>query len=113
MTFLQSGQAAQDENFKLRIQAAVFKLAQDVLNEDPTTDNHNFRVQLARRVVAQPSAGPVDQFVWLCAANPSIAATVVDSGSTVSVNASDGDIEFVCASNWDNVTDWGVNLTAR
>lgn len=105
MTFLQSGQATTDPEFRLRVQAAIFKLAQDVLNEPPATDGHVVRRQLAEGIVRDP-APFVTRFVWLCASNGSIAASVVAEGTAITVGAPDGDIEFVCASNWNVVSGW-------
>lgn len=96
MTFLQSGAAARNETFRLRIQACLFKLAQDVVNEDENADDHHTRISLARAIIIEPAVA-VGRFAWLCAANPAIAGTVNDEGD---VAAPDGDIEYVCASNW-------------
>lgn len=105
MTLLQSAQAATDDAFNLRVQAATFKLAQDVLNEPPTTTGYIPRRALAEAIVRDPAV-MVNRFVWLCASNPSIAASVVVEGVDVQVGCEDGDIEFVCASNWNVVAGW-------
>lgn len=105
MTFLQTGQATGDPEFNLRVKAAIFKLAQDVVNEDVGTDNHVLRTNLAQRVIANPDAVATN-FVWLCASNPSVAATVTEEAGAITVGAPDSDIEFVCASNWDIVSGW-------
>lgn len=102
MTFLQSGLATRDDRFRLRVHACLYKLAQDVRSEPPDAENHAARVTLADSIV---NGGwvPLDRFVWLCAANPTIAATVTETDGDVEVGAPDSDIEFVCASNWDIV----------
>lgn len=105
MTLLQSGQAATDSDFHLRVQAATFKLAQDVLNEPDTTPGYIVRRSLAEAVVREPAV-MVGRFVWLCASNPAIASTVTGDGTTVLVDCPDGDIEFVVASNWNVVAGW-------
>lgn len=114
MTFLATGLAAQDTTFKLRVSACIYKLAQDVLNEWLGTENHDLRAHLARGVIANPNGGPLDRFTWLCASNTSIAATVTqpETGG-VEVAAPDGDLEFVCASNWDVIADWYWNGSAN
>lgn len=105
MTYLDSALAANDEVFRLRVAACCFKLAQDVINEsrpEPDTDEHAtyvLRRNLALLAVNAPQI-VADRFVWLCATNPSIAATVSVIDDEVTVAAPDGDIEFVCASNW-------------
>lgn len=106
MTFLDSALAANDEVFRLRVAACCFKLAQDVINEsrpEPDADEHAtyvLRRNLALLAVNAPQI-VADRFVWLCAANPSIAGSVtVTDDDLVEVTAPDGDIEFVCASNW-------------
>lgn len=106
MTFLASGQATTDPQFRLRIQAALFKLAQDVHNEDPSTASHAVRARLANEILQGGPAAVVERFVWLCASNPTIAASVSDSNGTIQVQATDGDIEYVCASYWTTVADW-------
>ena len=108
MTYLQSGLAANDPEFRLRVQACIFKLAQDVINEPNTTPGHPARVSLATGVVQDPEPH-VNNFAWLCAANGSIAASVTVEGSDVQVGAPDGDLEFVCASHWDTVAGWRGN----
>lgn len=107
--FLQSGQAANDDEFQLRVQACIFKLAQDVINEDPgSVLDHPARRSLAEAVIRSPESVVVN-FVWLCASNPSIAASVNAVNGAVHVNAPDSDIEFVCASYWSTVAGWRVN----
>jgi hypothetical protein len=109
VTLLQIGQATTDNEFRLRVKAALFTLAQDVIYEDAGTPNHVFRIQLAQRVAQNPDS-VVDLFVWLCAANPSIASSVSVEGSDVQVTAPDGDVQFVCASNWDIVSGYSARI---
>lgn len=102
MTLLQTGQATTDKEFGLRVQAAIFKIAQDVLNEPEDAPNHIFRAQLALRVAQSPVAIS-SVFAWLCASNAAIAETVTSEGGDIQVSAPDADIEFVCSANWDIV----------
>lgn len=115
MTYLQSGQAANDQDFRLRVQACIFGLAQDVVNEATDTPGHPARASLAEAIIRSPEDN-VDGFAWLCAANSTIAATVSATpvtnadgtvvGTNVEVGAPDGDLQFVCASFWDTVVGW-------
>lgn len=101
MGFLESGLATTSPEFLLRIQAATFKVAQDILNE--SADHSSDRHQLALTAAWSP-ADVVPGFVWLCAANPTIAGTVTrDPDGDVQVDAPDGDLEYVITSNWDTV----------
>jgi len=123
MTYLDSALAANDEAFRLRVAACCFKLAQDVINEsvpdapvpaeeEPSVtaeQDATYQRQLgtyrARRDLALLAVNApqivADRFAWLCATNPSIAASVtVTADGDVEVAAPDGDLEFVVASNW-------------
>lgn len=109
MSFLQSGQAANDDEFRCRVQACIFKVAQDVLNEAEDAPGHDGRASLAMNVVQDP-APHVNSFAWLCAANPTIAGKVTVTDGVVDVTAvEDGELEFVCAGHWDTVVGWRSN----
>lgn len=109
MAYLNITRAAEDPNFNARIRACLYKLAGDVLNEAPTTPQHESRLAMAtgiRRFLSFDTP----RFAWLCASNPAIAATIViDVGGAVAVNALDADLEFVCSSAWTEVATqvWG------
>lgn len=108
MTFLDTGRAAKDPEFNLRVTSCLYKLAQDVLNEGDAPE-HAVRAQLAKAVIAQPMQ-LTDRFSWLCASNPAVSATVTVVDGEVEVGAPDGDLEFVCASNWTIVATWYAGL---
>lgn len=107
MGYLETGKATQSADFQLRVQTACFTAAQQILAEAEDTPNHTSRVQLARQVLVDPSVR-VRQFMWLCASNPTISASVkVDADpAKVVVQAADTDIQYVVNSNWDDVAGW-------
>lgn len=102
--FLKSGMAATNAEFKLRVSAAIAKVADFVLHEDDATPNHAERRSLALAIAGSPTSF-VDRFVWACASNPSISASVsVDPTSgKVAVLCPDDDIEYVIGGIWDVV----------
>lgn len=130
MSYAATGAAANHEPFRRRVEACLFKLAQDVLNEAPDTAaadstdaagqpidasfNRAARRGLADEVLARSSTA-VRQFAFLCAANGQInSAITLDSDGSPDIDesaghADDGAIEFVCASNWDNVARWRMS----
>ena len=110
-TYLNITRAAEDADFNARIRGCLYKLAGDVLYEDPDTERHEARVTMARGIRRFLSFETA-RFAWLAASNPSIASTIqVDATGDVVVDAPDSDLEFVCASNWTEVASevWGQN----
>lgn len=108
-TYLNIARAAEDAAFNARIRGCLYKLAGDVLYEDPETERHQARIDMAkgiRRFLTFDTA----RFAWLAASNPSIAATISsDAEGNVIVAAPDGDLEFVCSTAWTEVATevWG------
>lgn len=111
MTYLAITKAAEDPDFNARIRGVLYKLAGDVLNEDTATERHRERAEMARGI-RRFLTFDTPRFAWLCASNPSISSTIVldSNAGAVSVTAPDGDLEFVCASNWTDVATevWGT-----
>jgi len=110
-TYLSITRAAEDADFNARIRGVLYKLAGDVLNEDPAIEQHQARVTMARGIRRFLSFD-TPRFAWLAASNSTISDTiVVDATGQVTVNSPDGDLEFVCASNWTEVATevWGQN----
>lgn len=106
MTYLQTGQATTDFEFRLRVKAAMFKIAQDVANEDDQVEGHPNRAALADAIIRDPDS-QANQFVWLCASNPTIASKVtVSADGEIEVKCEDGEIEYVIASYWGSVSGW-------
>lgn len=99
MSYLASGLAVEDHQFQLRLAACLYKLAMDVENESPDAPDHETRLALAQQILYRYSIPTLD-FAWRCVINPSIAASITVVGDTATVEAPDGDIEFVCASNF-------------
>lgn len=107
MSFLTSGQAASDTNFKLRVQAALVKIAQAVYGEPLDTPNYDKRRLLAL-AAAVNSDVVVNRFIWLCATNANIASTItVSPEGVVDVAATDAVIEAVCTNLWNPVANFG------
>lgn len=83
--------AATNEASTLRqkIAVAMFKAAVDIVNEDPSYDNHYNRLVWARKVLANNSA-PVteaERWIWRVLENTTIQADPA--------NAVDNDVQFV------------------
>lgn len=108
-TYLNVTRAAEDPDFNARVRGVLYKLAGDVINEDPATEQHKARLQMAtgiRRFLTFDTP----RFAWLCASNPSIADSItMDADGKVVVTALDTDLEFVCASAWTEMATqvWG------
>lgn len=98
MSLLGQFNAMQNPAFYGRVWAACYKIADNVLNEDPTTPNHMLRVKLAQNMQAEPGTY-ADPFVKRCAMNASIGMTIDDDGVST---CPDGDIEYVVASVWES-----------
>lgn len=107
MSYLDIGRATQDLTFKIRLQVAVYTAATNVINEDPSVDNHDLRVRLATEIIAG-SATRLQQFTWLVASNPEISGTVQSSSGQVQVLASDEDIQAAVDGNWNSVAGWAT-----
>jgi hypothetical protein len=108
-TYLNVTRAAEDPDFNARIRGVLYKLAGDVLNEDPATEQHRARTTMAtgiRRFLTFDTP----RFAWTAASNPSIADSItMDADGRVAVGATDSDLEFVCASVWTEMATqvWG------
>lgn len=103
MGFQQTIDLVQCQSFRLRVTAAVVTAAGQINGESVTSGYEDYYVKrstLAQRVFVNPD-GVSPTFVWLCAANPTIAST--------GLAASDGDIQYVVNSSWDDVA--GVMTT--
>jgi hypothetical protein len=78
------------QDFRLRVALGCVEAAVDICAEDPQTAGHAQRKALAQEVLAAPIVG-AQRFVFTVATNDSISA----AGT-----ATDNDIAFVIASNW-------------
>jgi len=108
-TYLNITRAAEDADFNARIRGCLYKLAGDVMYEDPATEHHEARVTMARGIRRFLSFDTA-RFAWLAASNASISSTIqVDAEGHVIVDAPDSDLEFVCSTSWTEVATevWG------
>lgn len=100
MSYLHSGLAVRNADFRTRITACLYHLSVNVRNEDPATPDHAVRLALAEGILQQYTF-PIEDFVWTAATNPTIAATItMNVDGTLTVGATDSDIELVCSSNY-------------
>lgn len=97
--------ASISEEFRGRVVACVRKTAVYVLNEASTTPGYQRRRNLAEAVIADPTRKDIiDTFIWECASNSTIEASI-DEATGVS-SSPDSDFDYVVAVVWDSV----VNL---
>jgi hypothetical protein len=100
MTPLQLENMVENEpDFSRMVRYYIDKAASDVATEDVATPNHANRIDLAGRIIADPSAF-VRRFAELIVIN----ATVASRANVDDVLAHPADIEFVVNSNFDTVT---------
>jgi hypothetical protein len=100
MSFLGQFKAMSNPDVYGRVWMAMYKIADNVINEDKSTPNHPQREALAEfiQIDPEPYAGV---FVKKVVFNPSISTQIADDGSCT---APDGDIEFTVAGAWDLAT---------
>lgn len=93
--------AAQDEDFRLRVRAAMFLTAADILAR-PVTTPDDARTKHAAASVTGAAEMLVWQFVWLCAVHPTIRETITEDDTTgaVVVGASDDLFLAACDAGW-------------
>lgn len=105
MSYLGQFKALGNPDFYGRVWMAMYKTADDIINEDPATANHPLRFQLAQaiQVDPEPYAGT---FVKKCAFNPSVANSINDAGFS---DCADADLNWVVGSVWDLATSQFVN----
>lgn len=91
---------ARDDEFASRVSMIIFKVAQNVASEDPSTPNHTTRIDYAfRNIVGQEN--PKLVAAHLISSNATIAAAIEAQPELKGSNVSDADIEFALASIWD------------
>lgn len=88
------------------VTAALMKAREFLLLEDPETPNHANRIVFCNTVFNE--LGTVDRplttrFVWICAMNPVIQAAAVVGGVVIPENVADNDVDYIVASNINNV----------
>ena len=80
----------QSANIRDRVTAAVAKAAQDILAEDPGTENHAARLTWAKNALVN-TASEAERFLWAVCGN----ATIQAAGEA----ATDNDIQYVVNGN--------------
>jgi len=81
-----------DHILRKQFSVAIHNCAVDILNEDPSTENHANRIQWAKKVT-QENNSPVleaERWVWKLLENATIQSDPL--------NASDNDVQFVANS---------------
>ena len=96
MSLLAAYAATQNENFQRRVTAGVFRVAQDVLNEE--SQELTPRRLLARRIFEDPTRW-ANSFIWPTASNPTVESKVHEK--TGECTAEDNDLLWVISSIWD------------
>lgn len=98
---------AADPRFRLRVRAALAKIAWQVLNEDPGTTGHNGRAAYARLVIGALdlyAANLVGSLVMRTNVFNFATSVSLDLGTPVVATASgDADIESQLATDWTNL----------
>lgn len=93
--------AASDATFAGRVMMIMFRVAQNVASEDPTTTNHAERIAYSGFVI-RGDERPQLVAAHVIASNPTIGATIDGTPAALGSNVPDGDIEFALASIWDS-----------
>ncbi|MBO4221979.1 hypothetical protein [Bradyrhizobium neotropicale] len=91
--------AASDATFSGRVMMIMFKVAQNVASEDPTTADHQARVDYAGLVI-RGEEKPQLVSAHVISSNATIAAAIESDPAALGSNVPDGDIEFALASIW-------------
>lgn len=86
-TLLQIWNLSGSSNLRSRLAAACAKAAQDILNEDPQTENHSLRIKWAADALLNPNQ-MADRMMWGLLGN----ASIQSAGEA----SSDNDIQYVC-----------------
>ncbi len=95
-TLQDAADMAQDPRLFAPLTAGVVKAAVNVINEDEETENHEPRVNLARRVLMEPELH-ARRFQWAVPTN----ATVLAKWAADDIEGALGDLQFVVNSLWD------------
>lgn len=97
MTFLKTSELVDSKHLRSRVAATITKVATDVMGEakgSMTDAQMDKRSALAWNTLLDPVRG-TDRFMWAVCVNPTIAAAGID--------ATDGDLEYVVISVWDDI----------
>ncbi|WP_439372904.1 hypothetical protein [Bradyrhizobium sp. DASA03120] len=92
------GTASNDE-FAGRVMMIMFKVAQAVATEDPTTPDHDARMSYSEMVI-RGDEKPKLVSAHVISSNPTIAAAIESDPSKFGSNVPDSDIEFALSSIW-------------
>ena len=93
--------AASDETFAGRVMMIMFKVAQNVASEDPSTANDAERRAYASYVIMGDEK-PQLVAAHVISSNPVISGAIDSDPPALGSNVPDGDIEFALATIWDS-----------
>jgi hypothetical protein len=99
MSALDQIAAASNDTFAGRVMMIMFKVAQNVASEDPTTPDHAERIAYAALVI-RGDEKPKLVAAHCISSNPTIGAAIDGDPAALGSNVPDGDIEFALASIW-------------
>lgn len=102
MSYLKIAAAAESPEFRQRVKAALFEIAQLIAQEPHTTPSHQYRVIMARAVTRAPE-DYVSQLSWLCAATEPVWSSVTDGAEGEVVGVDDATIRSLCLQAWNTV----------
>ncbi len=100
MSLQDAAEMAQDDRLRGPVQAAIITAALNIINEDPTVEDHQHRYYLAQRVLREPQ-GYVDRFCWAVSTN----STIRGKWSDDDIDGALGDLQYVVDSVWDAFAD--------
>jgi hypothetical protein len=99
-TRAQQAQLLDDVTFKLQVKGALLAAAANILQEAPTTPNHDNRIKWANAIYVNPQQ-QMQFFLPGMLTNPTIAASAGGAGGPSGTPVSDNDVDFVVASLFD------------
>jgi hypothetical protein len=105
MGFQESGIAAVDRNFNLRVQSALVKIAIEIAGEPVDTPEHEARLRLALSVSQNPALLGA-RFAWLVAGTDPVKSSITVTDGVVTVGSDDNMIEALCEGFWTPIATW-------
>ena len=106
MSLINEALLARDMDFRLRVEAAMARAAQDVMHEADTTANHTARLAMAHRffgVEGDARESVLTAMVRRVCTNATVMATATQGEAVDEAAVPDSDIQFVVNSEWDTV----------
>lgn len=100
MNLLGTCKAAQNQDFRARVMAAIVLVSSDIIHDDALDDGEPSKIN-AHGVLNNPEHHPwISQLVWRTAANSAIAGLVEEDGT---VPSTDADIVYVVTGAWHDI----------